>query len=100
MTSRTILTAKQYKSMKLKKSKVARIINGDDEIKKRSRTSPDGQFKKFSLASQITKKKSDKKARNQCQNNAMKKNTSEKRKFGSNKKTKPRLNYECIRKAK
>ena len=34
MTSRTqILTAKQWKSLKFKKSMVARIIDGDDELK-------------------------------------------------------------------
>ena len=35
MTSRTqILTAKQYKSLKLKRSLVAKIIDGDNELKK------------------------------------------------------------------
>ena len=36
MTSRTqILTAKQKKSLKFKNSMVARIIDGDDELKKK-----------------------------------------------------------------
>ena len=35
MTSRTqILTAKQFKSLKSKKSLVAKIIDGDNELKK------------------------------------------------------------------
>ena len=61
MTSRIqILTAKQLKSLKsLKKSiprsHVVRIIDGDVELKKHSRTSPDVQFKEFSLTKQQTR---------------------------------------------
>ena len=34
------------------RSQVVRIIDGDDELKKHSRTSPDVQFKEFSLTKQ------------------------------------------------
>ena len=36
-------------------TQVVRIINGDDELKKHSRTSPDVQFKEFSLTKQKTR---------------------------------------------
>ena len=51
-SSKQTLTGKQKKSMKLKKSiprnQVPRIIDGDGELKKHSRTSPDAQFIEFS----------------------------------------------------
>ena len=37
------------------RSQVVRIIDGDDELKKHSRTSPDVQFKEFSLTKQKTR---------------------------------------------
>ena len=38
-----ILTVKQYKPLILKTSMVARIIDGEDKLKKHSRTSPEIQ---------------------------------------------------------
>ena len=54
---RQILTANQWKSLKsleksIPRSQVVRIIGGEDELKKHSRTSPEVQFKEFSLTKQ------------------------------------------------
>ena len=56
MTSRTqILIAVEFNEVIEKansKNQVVRMIDGDNEIKKHSRTSPDVQFKEFSLTKQ------------------------------------------------
>ena len=86
----------------IEKVKVRRNKNLLDEVKKHSRTSPDVQFKEFSLTKQKTRPRMDyewigktiskkrlktKKTENQWQNAACKqKTTCEKWKFGSNKK--------------
>ena len=67
---------------------VTRIIDGDDRLKKRSRTSPGAQFKELSL----TKQRIGARTKKTCEQ----KTNNEKVKFGSNKIT--GMSYERIRK--
>ena len=98
---KAVETTEIFLKNSIPRSQVARIIDGDDELQKHHRTSPDVQFNEFSLSKQkldlertmselgeqFSKNQIENLTENQCQNDACEqKSPSEIEKFGSNKK--------------